>query len=418
MTINETTSEIVSKIHETPTKAVILVTGGGLGIFPELTQRGGGSATLLSGFIPYDPEETYELIGGKPDKLVSEETTRVMAMAAFQRALKLSKGQYPVAGVASSSVLQRVPTEREGRVHYIYTALQTDSYTTSATLTINDPKQLAVGLNGGSNPHAIRLLEEDINTRMILDLIAEGCGVMEQATPAKLNFIKGCSVQRKRSPFLDVSVSKIMNGTRILFNCYPGGEIQPVVEKRGVNVANHTWAGSGYAADHSLIFPGSFKPLHVGHMEMAAIAEQKYKMPLAFEISIGNADKPCMDLLSLGERLKGFTGQKELQRVWVTNVPTFVQKSNMFPGAIFVVGYDTALRIVDPKFAGPVDDVLNTFKRNRTRFLVFGRDKSDGTFQSGLADFPRAFQDISEEVSQRFYFSHVSSTGIRNGAAL
>ena len=52
-------------------------------------------------------------------------TTNLLAIAAYQRAYcNLS---FPVIGVATSSILQRTPIERENREHVIYVALQTSS---------------------------------------------------------------------------------------------------------------------------------------------------------------------------------------------------------------------------------------------------------------------------------------------------
>src|ERR1039458_1109157 len=85
-------NQLVDLIHTNLTRAVIVTTGGGAQIFPMLCERGGASNTLLSGMIPYKEEETRALIGGKPDKLVSEETARMLAMAAFQKAVGLASG--------------------------------------------------------------------------------------------------------------------------------------------------------------------------------------------------------------------------------------------------------------------------------------------------------------------------------------
>src|ERR1035437_6267149 len=95
-----TPEELVPLIHKTATKAVLIITGGGTEVLPMLLKRGGGSATLLSARVPYANAETIQLLGGKPEKFVSEQTTRQLAMAAYQKALELVEGNEPVIGVA------------------------------------------------------------------------------------------------------------------------------------------------------------------------------------------------------------------------------------------------------------------------------------------------------------------------------
>lgn len=103
--------EMVQRIHATPTKAVIVITGGGLEALPMLTAQGGASNTLISAIVPYDPDETVALIGGKPDKIVSEEVARSLAMVAYRRA-RARIPDRPVVGVAMTNILQRVPDFR------------------------------------------------------------------------------------------------------------------------------------------------------------------------------------------------------------------------------------------------------------------------------------------------------------------
>ncbi len=46
--------------------AVIYAAGGGTEVFPWLLARGGGSATLLAGRIPYDPADFVAILGARP----------------------------------------------------------------------------------------------------------------------------------------------------------------------------------------------------------------------------------------------------------------------------------------------------------------------------------------------------------------
>jgi len=61
----------------------------------------------------------------------------------------------------------------------------------------------------------------------------------------------------------------------------------------------------------------------------------------------------------------------------VTNAPRFVDKGRLFPGAAFVLGYDTAVRLIDPKYYGGSEDAmveaLLALKLQGTLILVAGR---------------------------------------------
>ena len=79
--------QLVPRIHATPNQGVVIPTGGGTRVFPMLLEVGGGSNTLLDGGIPYKEFMTDEILGGTPEKYVSELTARQLAMAAYQKAL-------------------------------------------------------------------------------------------------------------------------------------------------------------------------------------------------------------------------------------------------------------------------------------------------------------------------------------------
>ena len=107
----------------------------------------------------------------------------------------------------------------------------------------------------------------------------------------------------------------------------------------------------GPTSDQSpqLLFPGSFHPLHQGHLGMAQYASQRLGVDAEFEISVTNVDKPALSAQTIGSRLRQFDPE---QTVWLTKAPRFVDKTAIFPGATFILGADTVQRLVDPKYYG------------------------------------------------------------------
>jgi hypothetical protein len=103
----------------------------------------------------------------------------------------------------------------------------------------------------------------------------------------------------------------------------------------------------------------------------------------------------------------------------VTQAPLFTQKADMFHDSVFVVGYDTAVRLVKPEYYGSDQAMLLQFAKLRHQgcsFLVAGRVDDNGTFKT-LADMempavlPRG--GLFEEIPATEFRADVSSTELR-----
>lgn len=100
----------------------------------------------------------------------------------------------------------------------------------------------------------------------------------------------------------------------------------------------------------TIVYPGSFNPLHDGHLTLARVAQQALvseggnTAPAAtvlFEIATVNADKGAVDRATLEARLRQFGSGEKGQAVVLTRTPLFVEKARLFPGAHFLIGADT-----------------------------------------------------------------------------
>lgn len=161
------------------------------------------------------------------------------------------------------------------------------------------------------------------------------------------------------------------------------------------------------------ILPGSFNPLHPGHMEMARITAIRFTLPIWFEISLHNVAK---DSLSKNDVLERKQQDFEKHGLVFTKAPTFQEKSVLFPKAVFVVGADTIVRINDSKYYKDDDSKHQTFrnwKMNDIQFLVFGR-QLDGGFLIPDRVLDEDLQAISTFVPRKEFDMPISSTSIRN----
>ena len=65
--------------------------------------------------------------------------------------------------------------------------------------------------------------------------------------------------------------------------------------------------------------------------------------------------------------------------------PLFTTKATIFPNSVFVIGFDTAVRLVMPKYYGGETGMMVEFAgvhSSLSRFLVAGRVNKEGQFQS------------------------------------
>ncbi len=161
-----------------------------------------------------------------------------------------------------------------------------------------------------------------------------------------------------------------------------------------------------------VLLPGSFNPLHEGHVLLARVAEELRQQPAAFEISVTNVDKPALSGETVRHRLAQFARKWPVE---LTRAPTFVEKSRLFPGTTFVIGADTAERLVAPKYYG--DDearmhvALEEIANSGCRFLVAVRIDAARRVR-GLNDIPvppRHAGLFTEIPEHRFRFDTSSS---------
>ena len=170
--------------------------------------------------------------------------------------------------------------------------------------------------------------------------------------------------------------------------------------------------------DPGALLPGSFNPLHQGHVGLARAASGILGLPVHFELSVINVEKPPLDRAEILNRLRTFSPE---HAVWLTRQPRFMEKARVFPGWVFVVGADTAARIIDGRFyPGGLQDMsqaLAAIRARKNRFLVAGRRMGDRLLLLEDLSIPEEYRDLFQEIPANVFQMDVSSTDIRRSQA-
>jgi nicotinamide mononucleotide (NMN) deamidase PncC len=367
--------QLVQQIHDSPTRLVLAVTGGGSRAIAELLDVPGSSRTLLEAVVPYAPAAMAAWLGAMPEEFCSAGTARAMAMAAFQRARRFENLETMPVGIACTASLA---TDRPKRgAHRIHVALQTAQRTVAWRLELLKDRRS-------------RAEEERLAGRLVLNVIAEASDVADRL---KLDLLEGERVDTLQA-IGPPEWQELLLGNVESVCLHPTGRAPRIV------------------------MSGAFNPLHDGHRRMCQVAREWLHEPVAVEMSVVNVDKPPLDYISLEQRLSQFSSE---QTVYLTRAATFEEKSRLFHGVTFVVGVDTLRRIAASQYyhnnpAACLAAVERIAERG-CRFLVFGRDVGKGFIRSADLELPEMLRSLCREVPPDVFREDISSTAIRQAQA-
>jgi hypothetical protein len=371
--------QLISALHGSDRKAALAITGGGSGAVGELLRVPGGSRLLIEAQVPYDERALAAFLGFAPAQACNADTAIAMARAARVRAAGLASPDDELVGLgATAALVSDRPRRGEHRFHIACATAAGIAHCTCV---------LAKGRRD-------RAAEEDLVARAIVLFLARCCGV---AAPSPQSLLDADEKYAETVVAAADTIEQLVGGAVDRVTVQPDGQM--VLS----------------APQPSVLFPGSFNPIHEGHVSLARIAEEFRQQPLAFEISVTNVDKPPLARETVRHRVAQFAWKSPVE---LTRAPTFLEKSRLFPRTTFVVGADTAERLFGAKYYGDDEDrmhlALEEIANSGASFLVAVRIDAAGRVRT-LNDIPvpRRYADLFSEIPEHRFRVDTSSSEIR-----
>lgn len=376
-------ADLVRAVHAAPVAAVLELAGGTQGL-AWLHAVGGSSATVLEAHDRYHHDSLAAALGARPARATDPAVAHELAVAACDRARELAGTGAAVVGLGCTTAMVTGRARRGAHVCHVATRDGLGS------------RRVTVRLTKGART---REQEEAVAGRLVLLALAAAAGVDPAAVPP----------WPEPEP-LQVSVDAgsalaalLGTGAGAVCREADGGVLPDPPGDRRSRVA--------------ALLSGAFNPVHDGHRGLAAAAAAFLGTPVAYELPVLNADKSPLDAAEAHRRAAQFLGRAEL---WLTRAALYADKAALFPGTVFVVGADTAERVLQPRFYGAerqMMDAVAAIGAAGCRFLVAARPVPSGLLTLGRLQVPAELRPLFVELPADRFCLERSSTGIRDELA-
>jgi hypothetical protein len=372
--------QLVQSVHDSPLRTVLVAAGAGTLALSDLLGVAGATRTMLEALVPYSSAAFDDFLGQTPPQYVSLETARLLAGRAFTRArwLEALTGQNPVVGLACTATIVTDRPKRGKHRAYI------------AAWQVERLVWQGIHIQKGARDRAG---EENLVSRIMLNCLSQAAGLRHRLS---VPLVKGDRLEVETRDF-SKKTNQLHQRTIGFFGIADNGRIltQDDLPKA--------------------LLSGAFNPLHDGHLRMAQAAAQIIGGSVAFELSAVNVDKPPLEPAVILERMAQFAGRWP---IFASNAPTFLEKARLYPGTTFVVGYDTAERVLHPRYYQNSKEQLMSalveIREYGCKFLVAGRLDQQGAFRHlGNLAVPQAFSDLFQPIPDKQFREDISSTELR-----
>lgn len=388
---------VIERIHASPFKFNIITTGAGGSAIASLMAVPGCSRTLLNAQVPYSPKVTRRILDSFPEKHVCPEIGRQLAQHAFEDACRISDDGTPTNQLVGIGATAAIQTDRSRKSDdNVYVAAWSESWV----------KEYACSMSRDMT----RAQQEAVVCSIILKAMAESANVLASEISLPDN------VQQREFASLPNPIASVLSGVArcALYNQL--GEVR-------MDLPPYTVEGYDKQNTIYLLYPGSFKPLHWGHTELARVAgivmqryqPEKTKVVVTYEISASIVGKKDVCEADFVERVNQFTSQG--RRVAITTARLFVEKAEMFPNHGLIVGVDTARRVIDPQYYDNSEekmiDAIKALEKFGCYFVVGGRKHGDLWDDLSSVNIPDPIKHMFKGINPTDFRVDISSTEIR-----
>jgi hypothetical protein len=396
--------KLVDEIHlknkASGNRFVFTTTGGGFSSYSYLMGRPGASGTVLQLNGPYAQEATLKYIENPVDSFASLEAANELAITSLKQCREIMTNSkeniYDLAclkncyGVGVSAALA---TKRwlkgDHRIHIVVT-----SDTSRFMFSVNLYKGFPPDPETPEKIFRSRTEEEELCGKLIIFIIAYICKVVTKEfffeSLYKDNFLNISDTFKFYEDILNNPIE------RLIKNMYFEAGTRDETVNSILCLPNHDGTFTfliNSSLKNAIILPGSFNPLHQGHISSLNNSCALNNSDGLFELCIVNVDKPPLTLAEIEKRLDQFKFPNTIPVV-LTNTPLFVDKAKLFPGNSYAIGIDLVIRLINPKYTDDDEDLMieNIFGMTikGTNFYVSSRSYGKAHIPD---DFPIKMKD-------------------------